>query len=782
MSFSAGIAGKYIFANKRHTALTVCSIAAAVALITVLFTIYSSYFASMLAYELSTDPWHTQLDGMTKEQAEAFVGTGGFEDYEFEEEPFTYEDVDGTVQTDIFTHLYLRFNKDTEDCDVAMETGANAAGYTYNVLNPPFPYVLNYGLLRLENIGDAAKGENIMMFAVFYVLILFIIFCSRLVIDTAFEISSKEREKQFGVLQSIGATKKQIAAIMTWEGGFISLVGIPLGVLFGLGASYLLYLGISASSAAQSLLVEGMIGDPVFSVSPLFLLIVAVTGFVWVLLSAYGTGMRAVKMSPIEAIRSRGAAVRKIKRRSVFGLIFGWTGRLASRNIRRGKKRFITTIMSVTLSMVLFVSFIYAVDIMVAAAETAYEEYTHDFEVQATNPSYDGDGSPFEHMPRKYSYRELNRLLNESGYFENILCAPAIEILADANTLPLSEELADFYNTHNTDSAFMMIRFVDEALYKRIMGDDPEVPYSQLAEQDGYVLLNAVKRQDISNYHLIKSKDVIRGLNISEGETINAGVEYFVPYDEPIVEEQEEDYGSFTYEVFGEYKTDDIGVKILGISEELSGIIDSTTFSVCLIGTYEQYDRFFRKYDDSTFIYATMDLKPDADYDQAMKHIAENIDLVKTNDQYDQRRSGRNMVAVVKMIGCTLLVLISLIAVINMVNVVSTGIINRRPEIASMRSIGMSRRQLNKMILIECLQYAVISGIAALIVSELLLYLTVGSMGLFALPEELAGIIDYSRPIGYVLIAMAAAFVCAAAAAVFPLKETERNLLLPRDV
>lgn len=782
MSFSANLAKKYIFARKRHSALTILSIAAAVALITVLFTIYSTYFSSRLDFERSSDPWHVYLIGLTREEAEAFVASEDFADHRFEDHEYT---IDSEKYYD--SELELRFENDVEDCDKAMENAANAAGFSFDENDPRYigiSYYLNDVLLQLENIGVDAKAANIQMFALFYVLILFVIFCSRLVIDTAFEISSKEREKQFGVLQSIGASKKQIAAVMTYEGGFLSLIGIPLGLILGIGASYLLYLAVSASEGFKILIEDGFIGELRFSVSPLFIFVVIVTGLVWVLFSAEGTGMRAAKMSPVEAIRSRGAAVKKVKRHSLFGLIFGWTGRLASRNIRRGKKRFIITILSVMLSMVLFIAFGYFIDMLVVSTENEYAFYEYDFFIEEYT-RLDMDGSE---LPRKLSYRDINNLLNESGYFDNVICTPELPLSGSINDIPVSDELREFLESCNTDYVYIDIYFVDEALYKRIMGDDPEIPYSQLAEENGYVLLNSIQISadffDNRGFDLEKSFDAFE---ITKGDTITTENRYEIPYDEPIVTTEEDEFGNIsTFVTTGEDVVESLELKILDISEERNGIIDSWAHVIRLIGTYDQFDEqfiqqqviqygFLSENDVTRNMVISADLKEGADYEKAMEFLDRYV-LHTWKDVYHDRLAAQNKVAMAKMIGYTLLALITLIAVINLVNVISTGILNRRPEIASMKSLGMSQRQLVKMICIECVQYAVVSGIAAVILSELLLYLTVVNMNLFILPvDEMGGFINFGKPILYALVAMAAAFLCALAAAAFPLRQIEKS-------
>ena len=59
-------------------------------------------------------------------------------------------------------------------------------------------------------------------------------FGSILLIYNAFSISVSERTKQFGLLSSIGATKRQLLRSVLFEALFLSVIGIPLGILAGI--------------------------------------------------------------------------------------------------------------------------------------------------------------------------------------------------------------------------------------------------------------------------------------------------------------------------------------------------------------------------------------------------------------------------------------------------------------------------------------------------------------------------------------------------------------------
>ena len=214
--FESLLARRYIFSQKRHTILTVCSIAISLALITMLFTGFSTAVKCWrnVVYDRE-GAYHISFSVSDSEEEKKAVAEY-FADYgicTFEDDP--YEGI----------YAYVLFDEYIGDLNTFMDGMFRAVGMSERTV-----YGKNDALMMLDMIDLTARAELVLIFAVFYIFVLFFVIALRLVIDTAFEVSSKERERQFGVLQSIGATPKQIVRIITYEGIFLSVVGIPIGV------------------------------------------------------------------------------------------------------------------------------------------------------------------------------------------------------------------------------------------------------------------------------------------------------------------------------------------------------------------------------------------------------------------------------------------------------------------------------------------------------------------------------------------------------------------------
>ena len=199
---------------------------------------------------------------------------------------------------------------------------------------------------------------NRMIYSFAVILLLMISFGSVSLIYNSFSISVAERTRQFGILKSIGATRKQIRDSVLYEALVLCAVGIPLGLLVGcLGIGITLYclrdsfgflMGASGNALQMHFVLNGWA-----------LLAAAGIGLVTAIISAWIPAKRAVRVSPVEAIRQtkdvklRGREVRTSR---LTEKLFGFSGMLAAKNFKRNRKRYRSTVVGLFLSVTLFIS------------------------------------------------------------------------------------------------------------------------------------------------------------------------------------------------------------------------------------------------------------------------------------------------------------------------------------------------------------------------------------------------------------------------------------------
>ncbi len=758
MRFQKLLASRYIFAQKRHTILTICSIAAALTLMTMLFTGFSTIIGCLRANAYDQAPYHYLLYSVTEEQGEILKECDGIESCTLKQ----------NKGEETFRAL-LFLEKDVRYDDEVMSAAFDKAWLGYNYEDGLFAeFDKNKTLLQYDFIGYEAWYNIAQIFALFYVFVIFLAMAMRLVIDTAFEISSKERERQFGVLQSIGATPKQVVGIITMEGTLLSVIGIPIGMLCGVGLTYLAFRMVIASGIMDIFFSSDAKAAEIlqFSVNPWFLLVAALTGYVWVWLSAYATGMRIVKMSPMQAISNRSNTVKKVKKRSLFGLLFGWVGTIAARNTRRAPKRFAITVVSLTISITLFACFSYVLD----SVETSFMDYAEGFGI-----NYDFIIREESEDCHPLDFLESLEELEKCGYFTDVkVSAPG------HGSCELSENAAQsvFINYHN------------EMSYNDLFGGTPPVSYADLAAKGGYILLmHSEKTADLDFWEGIQKIQAMDAIEVMISRQTSISPEEY----EALSTAEQETWHPFTHQdgMTGEnntlyyYRREEHPVTYAVTDryaipdKEYCGSHNITDASVSLIATLPQYETEYMNYLDRGFgrlFYC--DLADDSQYREAVQYLKTHELMNLEHDMYLENKSIESTIALVKLILAFLIIMIALIAIVNLVNIISTGILNRRSELASMQCVGMTGRQLIGLTAVECLQYAVTAGIVSFLLAMGILFGTEQFLRLMTLDSDLGKHLNYAAPLPMIVLAAAAAFVIAFCTAVFSLHTINQRPLV----
>lgn len=747
--FERMLARKYITAQKRHSALTICSIAIALALITMLFSMFSTVISNLRSIAYSQGDYHIEIAGVDRRShnidkelhdtiIEAFSEFGTCTSEELV--------IDGRA----CYFIKIMLDKSIDRTSTFMDRIAEEIG----VKN--FDYLTNDWLI-LFDIKDAMSGLYMAaIILLFYIFVLFLTVMLRLIIDTAFEISSKERERQFGVLQSIGATPKQIVRIITYEGLMLSVIGIPLGAAAGIGLGYLVYRAVLGTGLADLFLTQSKAAELVhFSVNPWLLLLSIVTGAAWVLFSAYGTGLRIIKMSPVQAISQRANTVKKVSRASLFGKLFGWTGKIASRNNMRQPKRFIVVIVSLTLSISLFS----AVTVVVNDLRSAAEDYDAKQGVQSdfTVRLFYSENDP----PLSY-HKDLNAL-KECGLFNDVsfsLC-----VTGDGYYTP--PESAD---TDDIRDIWLVVTYCDRNAYNNLFGNNPPVSYDELAESGGYIAHERLAAYFGTQKNFSLTFSEITRVTYSE-EEYNA-----------LPPEEQEKCTAYEYEqIYGYYPTVTVDFNFYYAADyNTVGVMDYNTEWGGLIATLDQYENgVYSLFTDVWVNYNAIDcdLIDTDDYYKAIDFFEQNS--IYYEDNTAENRLLRALLASVNIVAAFLSIMIALIAIVNMVNILATGILNRRSELAALQCVGMTEKELCKMTVIECLQYALTSGIAAVAVCDLIMFLTEKMLcTVLDFMEFLGDFISYVQPLPIIGVASLCTFIIAIVASIIPLQAMRRTSLV----
>lgn len=745
------LAKRYIFAQKRHAILTIFSIAISVTMIVVLSIAYSTI--TQISYNSAYDaqPYHVLVGDVTEEQAKTIASQ------EYIQSCTIRNAVE--FKDKCKTEAVIFLTKDVHVPYKTIDEALKKANINSNDVSISYSNLMN-----VEHLGDDAKLELLVTYAILFLFALIIAFALRLVIDTAFEVSSKEREKQFGVLQSIGATPKQIVRIITNEGLLLSVIGLPLGVGLGIGTSYIIYRLILSTGFAESFWSAEKISHIVhFTINPILLLAAIIIGAAWVLFSAYGTGMRIVRMSPIEAIQGQKRKIVKSKKHRLAGLLFGWIGTLSAKNVRRLPKRFVITVLSLTLSMTLFASFSYILNIADQSTQSLiysmWGEVKEDFEFSiAKQPNQEND------------YREYMKQLDDSGYFKQI----------DPH-LTVSAHNAD----DQSDDIHYSISYMPKDVYEANFDGKPPISYEELAASGKYV---EIKAYSVSEFGGVLDFTDVTPKGDSLELTFTTGYEITEKEYNDNHTEGDQTYTEWGVESDADHKfirkgEEKIRCDIAAVYDPLEVLGEQVYHArypdekyVSFIGTLDTYDQsahtqleheLFRLLWDGNMFSCC--LKDDANYQQAIDFLNRSMHAENMIDFYGDNLMISRTLSAVRICMGAFTVLIALIAIINMINIISTSLLNRKSEFAALRSIGMSDKQLMKLTVAEALQYVCTAGIFAVILCEGLMFLTMQFLKVLTIYEENAALISFTYPLPRLGIAFAASLLIALAATLIPI-------------
>lgn len=598
------------------------------------------------------------------------VERSNFEDYSASGySTFTLDmnDKDGTVNVFVMFNNKKKIIKQSED--LAKKLGYNNA--------------ISYNSTLLALYGESAYG-NIMksMITMIVIMLSLVSIGCIVVIYNSFAISVMERKKEFGLLSSIGATKKQLSYTVFFEALIEGIIGIILGIC---GA----YIGIGT----VILIINNLIGDILvlklnLVTNIVFIIIPVIFMILVIFISALVPSRRAAKVSPIEAIRQNDDIKinkKKIKTGKLVNKLFGIEGEIALKNIKRNKKKYRVTIVSLFISIVLFISFSSYMNYTIDTASSVMGEVPYDYQI-----SYFGDDNDIDALDKISEIIKSNDVKEYVSY-----SASNLSIIGNYT---YSDEYLDFYKSAYGDDgikALTNLKYQYISIY--ILDDISYNKYKELIglDKDSVILLNKFKGVSYGN-----NKRVNYDIPVINNGDINIKICNF--------DDNDEDVDTTKY---CNKKIDNIFItnKSFDLIEEFSYMSDFK-----LIVNKELYDNI----SDSGTHYTQFNIISDN---------TDNIDkLTKELDKYDNvnytnvkesMKQANNMILVIKILMYGFIGLVTLIGVTSVFNTISTSMALRKREFAVLRSIGLTRKGFNKILFFESLFFGLKSLIYAIPVS-----------------------------------------------------------------
>lgn len=514
----------------------------------------------------------------------------------------------------------------------------------------------NYWLLKWELLIFSSNTMR-MLYAMSAIAVVIIIVTSVFCIHNSFVISLTEKMKLYGRLSSVGTTSGQQRKIVYYEAAFLGLAGIPLGVVCGIGATAILVKIVGGN-------VEDAIGIPLkFGISIRAVLVAVLLSGITILFSASKSARRAARISPISAIRSNDTV--KISRRELrcpgmIGRLFGIGGRIAYKNLRRARVKYRTTVVSIVVSVAVFIGMSTFVNLMSLASGVYYESVPYQLRVDVWNGNYESA----VWMTKVEGVLEAE-IIRRAGF------------VPDRTQIPYTE-----LGQHvNPGEGMIMVRTLGEEAYARYC---KRLGVSVEEAEDKAIVLAYYKDEYVEDGKIY----------VEEGEMAD-----FHPGD--VIREVNADATPIEIEVLMQTRERPMSMENRYYSNDIEIIVsDAWMDSHPLTG----FDNIIE-----------VDMKCE-NTDKVEEIIRREMPLqeyvvVNYEAQY---RSEKSTQLVISVFLYGFITVVALIGITNIFNTITTNMELRAPEFAMLKSVGMTHREFRRMIWLEGFFYggkALIIGI-----------------------------------------------------------------------
>lgn len=553
------------------------------------------------------------------------------------------------------------------------------------------------------------------LFTVATVVALIIILTSVYCIKNSFNISITEKIRQYGMLASVGATRRQIKSSVKTEAAMLGVVGIPVGTMSGILASLVLVKVVNALSAGWLNFALG------FHTSLPALILAVILSIATIYFSATGSARRAAKVTPLEAIRNtKEIKIKsaKLKTPAIIGRIWGIGGVISYKNIKRNNKKYRTTVTSIVICSVTFIVISYFMSVAFSMVGMSYASTDYNIGINMS-------------CKKDIDIEKLTKLVSGIEGVDDYLVGAGydFDVSKPKYTKEYGEYCRQLYADSEDVSQMFLITVLDDKSYDKYASD---AGIKNAAA--GAILVNKctfdVYNENSSKY----AKKEMELYKYKAGDTIECGYNVY--------DDTSSDYNAAEGDT--ESNTDDnnaVEGDTESGTEDNSGYVDEETINngvrktldVTIAGVTDKVPIGYKSYSYATLLFMNQkgfeslwadgksgnELKPGhASYSAYV--VAENADEYQDtfeketegNTEYSQisfyvsnldkeMRDEKSLFTLLGVFAYGLIVVIALIGITNIINTLSTGMELRSREFATLRSIGMTDKQFAGMVRLE---------------------------------------------------------------------------------
>lgn len=602
------------------------------------------------------------------------------------------------------------------------QKGNTTADYTETIQNIARQFGISEDDMNINKEYLAANYVDPATIPVIVGIMLIVVLAGIITIYSVYYVSMNQRVREFGKLKAIGATKRQLRQIVLREGMGVALFAIPIGLLIGTVAVKVVLLQFVEHAKDSNVLITEAYkvvakGEVQLYYWWIYLLTIAVT-LCTVYLSLMKPMRMAAKVSEIEAMRYQGGSKRQKSSRK--GYQFLNIGRLTKRNLAENKKKSTITIVSMAVTGI-FVMMVATVLSCANPMESAKSSIVGQYEISPIVESGDK-----EHPEYEWAEVQKNNPLNE-GLKQQIEELDGVERVDVFTALKVSG--GPFEEKIGTEFINGVPEEYAEELKKGIT--EGNVTYEELKSGDKVILDRAL----LHWYPDIKVGDKLK-LNIHDGDN------------------------TFQKEI-----------EVAAIGEYGTGL---TNYN-CLIMAKEGAEKLTINNSSSYF-----QVIADKDYDEALEASLQAIvdgsgrlQMRTWKNEYD---TWENAIQMTRGACYAFIIILAAISIMNLINTMINSVHVRKKELGMMQAIGMSDRQLMKMLQLEGIFYTVGTLIISIGVGSLAGY----PLFLYAKRTGMFDISTYHYPVTAAIIIILTLFVIQMLLAIFIAKSVRKDSLIER--
>lgn len=511
-----------------------------------------------------------------------------------------------------------------------------------------YKHEINSEILRWEVFAFSDSTVS-MLYSVIGVVIFIIIFTSVFCIRNSFAISITEKIKMYGMLSSVGATRKQIKKNVIFEAMALGLIGIPLGILSGLFADFVL---LKIVNVLLSDALVGYANGIVFKVSIIPIIISIILGFITIYLSAISSAKKAAKVSPIEQLRNSDEIKiknKKLKTPKIIEKVFKTGGVLAYKNLKRSKKKYRTTVISIAVSVFIFITMNAFITNMFDLTGQYYEDYDYNFIVESS----------------KFTDEEINKIVKQES-------VESYHILYQPKRM---YEIRDLSKIHEYGKELITEELSGEKYCGLYLVALDEASFKEYSKKIG------VKFEDVKDTGILCDE-----YNEYDKETGAVELKRLYKYEKGDT-------------IVGEYNKEELKIKVGDVSKikpyGLEGVFYDGGYLV--VNKNE-----FKNIDFSDDVTITIQSNNTTELQTAIEKKDSSLTIVNLEDVAKEEKS---MILVTNIFLYGFIAVITLIGVTNIFNTITSNMELRQKEFAMLKSIGMTKKEFNRMINLETLFY-----------------------------------------------------------------------------